>query len=86
MSVVSPQMSSTNPLPELLSDDLFRILDEHNLLNEKGVRDYHIRKRFRELRAEGVPSYEAIESLRDEYAYLQFDTLRKIVYGLGSRR
>jgi hypothetical protein len=38
------------------------------------------------LRAQGIPSYEAIESLRDEYAYLQFDTLRKIVYGLGTRR
>jgi hypothetical protein len=86
MSAVSPQMSSPNPLPELISDDLFKILEEHNLLNEKGVRDYHIRKRFRELRAQGIPSYEAIESLRDEYAYLQFDTLRKIVYGLGTRR
>jgi hypothetical protein len=86
MPAVSPNLSSPNPLSELISDDLFRLLDEHNLLNEKGVRDFHIRKRFRALRSEGVPSYEAIENLRDEYPYLQFDTLRKIVYGLSSRR
>lgn len=86
MSAVSPQVSVRNPLPELISDDLFRVLDEHNLLNEKGVRDYHIRKRFRQLRAEGVASFEAIESLREEHPYLQFDTIRKIVYGLNSRR
>lgn len=86
MSAVSPSSSTSNPLSELMSDDLFQTLDEHNLLSEKGVRDYHIRKRFRELRARNVPSLEAIEMLRNDHPYLQFDTLRKIVYGLNSRR
>ena len=75
-----------NPLSGLIGDDVYELLETHNLLNEKGVRDYQIRKRFREMRSEDVPAYDAIESLRDEYPYLQFDTIRKIVYKLNGKR
>ena len=75
-----------NPLSGLIEDDLYELLETHNLLNEKGVRDYQIRKRFREMRREDIPAYDAIESLRDEYPYLQFDTIRKIVYKLNGKR
>ena len=75
-----------NPLSGLIEDDIYELLDTHNLLNEKGVRDYQIRKRFREMRGEDIPAYDAIESLRDEYPYLQFDTIRKIVYKLNGKR
>ncbi len=75
-----------NPLSGLIGDDVYELLETHNLLNEKGVRDYQIRKRFREMRTEDVPAYDAIESLRDEYPYLQFDTIRKIVYKLNGKR
>ena len=75
-----------NPLSGLIGDDVYEVLETHNLLNEKGVRDYQIRKRFREMRTEDVPAYDAIESLRDEYPYLQFDTIRKIVYKLNGKR
>ena len=70
----------SNPLAELVSDEVYQILDEHDLLSEKGIRDFQIRKRFRSMRHENVPAYDAIERLREEYAYLQFDTIRKIVY------
>ncbi len=75
-----------NPLSGLIEDDLYELLETHNLLNEKGVRDYQIRKRFREMRRNDIPAYDAIESLRDEYPYLQFDTIRKIVYKLNGKR
>lgn len=74
-----------NPLPEFISDDVFHMLAEHNLLNERSIRDYQIRKRFRALRAHNVGANDAIGELRKEYPYLQFDTIRKIVYGLNRR-
>ncbi|MGA7306280.1 MAG: hypothetical protein WBW88_15490 [Rhodothermales bacterium] len=80
-----PSLQHQNPLSGLISDEVFAILDEHNLLSEKAIRDYHIRQQFRKMRRDGTPAYEAIEQLREQYAYLQFDTIRKIVYGLGKR-
>ena len=74
-----------NPLSGLIPDDLYRTLQEHDVLSEKGVRDYRIRTEFREMREEEVPAYQAIEELRERHPYLQFDTIRKIVYGLRKR-
>lgn len=69
-----------NPLAEILTDDTYQMLAEQNLLNEKGVRNYQMRKQFRELRERDIPATEAIERIREEHAYLQYDTVRKIVY------
>ncbi len=84
------QLSSTeepqNPLDGLVSEDVYRTLEAHHLLSEKGVRDYQIRQKFREMRDADVPAYDAIETLREEYPYLQFDTIRKIVYKLNGRK
>ena len=74
-----------NPLHNLVPAEIYAVLEEHNLLNEKGVRDYQIRQQFRSMRDQNVPAYEAIEELREEHPYLQFDTIRKIVYGLRRR-
>ncbi len=75
-----------NPLAGLIGDEVYEVLESHNLLNEKGVRDYQIRCRFREMRNENIPAYDAIELLREDYPYLQFDTIRKIVYKLNGKR
>lgn len=75
-----------NPLSDLISDDVFALLEHHNLLSEKGIRDYKIRMKFKSLREQEVPACDAIEQLREEYPYLQFDTVRKIVYKLNGRR
>ena len=83
---VSDNLFDKNPLAGLVTDHVYSILDEHNLLSDKGVRDYHIRQQFRSLRSVSVPAYDAIEQLREEYPYLQFDTIRKIVYKLNSTR
>ncbi len=71
---------SDNPLSELISDETFNLLDSKGLLNEKSLRDYQIRKKFKLLRNENVNASDAIDILRKEYPYLQFDTVRKIVY------
>ena len=70
----------SNPLSELISDETFKLLNSKGLLNEKSLRDYQIRKKFKLLRNENVNASDAIDILRKEYPYLQFDTVRKIVY------
>lgn len=75
-----PAAAFVNPLAEFVSDDLYALLERHHLLSEKGLRDYVIRARFRALREAQLAAGDAIETLREEYPYLQFDTLRKIVY------
>ena len=76
---------AANPLAELIADDVYAILEQHSLLSEKGIRDYKIRQEFRLLRRDDIPAYDAIEMLREDYPYLQFDTIRKIVYKLNKR-
>ncbi|NUQ80729.1 MAG: hypothetical protein HUU10_03875 [Bacteroidetes bacterium] len=73
-----------NPVADIISDDLFSRLRELGLINEKGIRDLLIKQRFRELRKR-MPASEVIESLRNEYPYLQYDTIRKIVYQVRPR-
>jgi hypothetical protein len=79
-------ITPANPIGELVSDEVYAILDRHNLLSDKGVRDFQIRQKFLSMRRKNVPAYDAIENLREEYPYLQFDTIRKIVYKLNGKR
>lgn len=74
-----------NPLVGLVNRETYELLEQHNLLSEKAVRDYQMRCAFKALRQAEVPAYEAIEQLREEHPYLQFDTVRKIVYKLNRR-
>ena len=69
-----------NPLSDLISNEIFEILESRRLINERSVRDYRIRKKFKLLRAQKVRTGDAIDALRQEYPYLQFDTIRKIVH------
>ena len=72
-----------NPLSDLISDDIFELLDTHGLIDEKAVRDYQIRKKFKQLRAGKISAGDAIDTIREDYPYLQFDTIRKIVYQIS---
>ncbi|MGE5362772.1 MAG: hypothetical protein ACM3SM_01495 [Bacteroidota bacterium] len=69
-----------NPLNDLISDDVYELLSSKGLIDEKSVRDYQIRNKFKQLRASKISASDAIDALREEYPYLQFDTIRKIVY------
>ena len=80
MKDLSYNTQKLNPLADLINDDIYELLNSRNLINEKSVRDYQIRRKFKDLRTPKISASEAIDSLRDEYPYLQFDTTRKIVY------
>jgi len=70
----------SNPLSDLISDDIWEMLNSRGLINERSIRDYIIRRRFKILRSQKVRTGDAIDTLRSEYPYLQFDTIRKIVH------
>ena len=72
-----------NPLNDLISDDIYELLSSQGLIDEKSLRDYQIRKKFKQLRATKVSAGDAIDVIREEYPYLQFDTIRKIVYQIN---
>jgi hypothetical protein len=72
--------TNNNPLSDLINDDVYVLLESKGLINEKSVRDYQIRKKFKDLRLQRISASDAIDVLREEYPYLQFDTIRKIVY------
>ena len=72
--------SIENPIPELINDEIYSLLSSRGLINEKSVRDYLIKRQFHDMRKAKVRASEAIDALREEYPYLQFDTIRKIVY------
>ena len=70
----------SNPLADLISNEVYEALMSRGLINETSVRDREIRKRFKMMRANKMSAGDAIDTLREEYPYLQFDTIRKIVY------
>ena len=72
-----------NPLSDLISDEIYELLDSHGVIDEKAVRDYQIRKKFKQLRATKISAGDAIDTIRQDYQYLQFDTIRKIVYQIS---
>jgi hypothetical protein len=74
-----------NILRDILTDEQYTTLRKYGLLNEKILRDYHIRRTFKELRSARVSAHHAIEHIQKMYPYLQFDTLRKIVYQISDR-
>ena len=76
---------TVNPLSDLISNEVYELLKSKGLINETSVRDREIRKKFKMLRAEKMSAGDAIDILRDEYPYLQFDTIRKIVYNTPKR-
>ena len=71
-----------NPLADLISDDIYNLLNAKGLINETSVRDHLIRAKFKELRSTKMSAGDAIDAIRKEHPYLQFDTIRKIVYAV----
>ncbi len=75
---------SDNPVPDLIPDEVYRVLLAHDLISEKGIRDHIIRKAYKAMRDEQeLKSCEALERLQAVYPYLQIDTIRKIIYRIG---
>lgn len=73
-------LGESNPLSDLINDQIYNTLNSRGLINEKSVRDYLIKQLFKELRNNRVSATNAIETIREKHPYLQYDTIRKIVY------
>lgn len=71
-----------NPIRQIVSDELYDKLSALNLLNQKVIRDFQIKRRYLELRDAGMRSADSIDMILEEYPYLQFDTVRKIIYSV----
>jgi hypothetical protein len=71
-----------NPLSDLIPDEIYDCLANHGLINQKSLRDHLIRKKFSNLKREKYSVIQAIETIRKDYPYLQYDTIRKIVYNI----
>jgi len=69
---MKPQVKSKsdNPLSELIDD--------------KAIRDYKIRQMYKDMRRE-MSAGEAIDKIQELFPYLQFDTIRKIVYQVSKK-
>ena len=80
MESISVKKELNNPISDLISDEIYELLQTRGLINDRAIRDYIIRKKFKSLRAQKLRTGDAIDSLREEYPYLQFDTIRKIVH------
>jgi hypothetical protein len=72
----------SNPIRQILPDDLFRTLLDLGLINRKVLRDFEIKRKYKALRRQGLKSTEAIDAILALYPYLQFDTVRKIIYSI----
>jgi hypothetical protein len=78
-SVPAQNETRVNPLAEFVDDGTYALLQQHKLIDQKSLRDYQIRKSYREMR-DTMSAGDAIDKLQQEHPYLQFDTIRKIVY------
>jgi len=76
----SPEINESNPLSDIIPDEIFKKLNSEKLLNFTSVRDHLIRKKYKFYRKNKLSVSQAILKLREDYPYLQFDTIRKIVY------
>ena len=71
-----------NPICQIVSDELYLTLEKLNLLNQKVIRDFQIKRRYQDYRDQGFRSADAIERILEDFPYLQFDTVRKIIYSV----
>lgn len=68
-----------NPVPELLDTFVFNKLQELGLINSNEVRNLLIRQMYKKNR-ETMNTGESIEKILEKYPYLQFDSVKRIIY------
>lgn len=69
----------TNPLIGIISNKQYEKLSKLGLIAKTAERNYLIRKKYKKIKPK-LRTEAAIYVIMGEYPYLQFDTLRKIVY------
>ncbi|MGE5680533.1 MAG: hypothetical protein ACM34K_06580 [Bacillota bacterium] len=69
-----------NMLSDLIDDKTYSILNDAAVLDPIRMRNYYIRRKFREYRKSGHKSGEAFSLLENEFPYLSILLLKRIVY------
>jgi len=72
-----------NPFREFLTDEHFDILLKRGFLNKVRIRNLNIKTKYKKLRAQGMKSDDAIELINQEYPYVTFTTIKKVVNKKG---
>ena len=67
----------------LMTEDDFNRMVNDGLFNRTKIRDIELADKYTKLRQNKIKKDDCIDLLRQEYPYLQFDTIRKIIYGIG---
>jgi hypothetical protein len=83
--MLESEQKNSNPISDLITDEIFDRLAQYRLLNSKSLRNYKLRNQFKELMSANLPTSKAIEILRKEYPYLESKTIRKIISGNGTK-
>lgn len=75
------QTLDENPVSDIVDKKTYEVLNKERVFSEKAIRDYIATKIFRYCRSElNMSAGDAIDTVREYYPYLRFDTVRKIVY------
>ena len=67
-----------NKIPEILTDEEFKLLSMNGFLSQRKIRDYNITKKYVELRKQNKTT-ECLRILKKDYPALQLATLDKII-------
>lgn len=80
MEIAVAKSIATNPLADLIDDATYDLLIKEDLLSLNGIRNYEIRREFKEHRENTKMSVgDIIDKVAEKY-FMQFDTVKKIVY------
>ena len=72
-------------MSDIISDKDYQILKEKGFLIAKEVRNYNLRRKFKEMKDAGMRSDEAAMILSQEHK-LKFGTCRKIIFGTNNKK
>lgn len=81
MTVQKPKRS--NPLGELIADDIYHLLKDEGLLDRRAIREFQMETRYRELIKTGITSKDAISLIFTEFPDLEYPAINKILYLKG---
>jgi len=70
------QIKIINPLSDFITDEVYEAIKP--FLDKIAVRDFTIRNTYKELRSKGMRAGDAVDVIRKDYSYLQWESIRKI--------
>ena len=69
-----------NVISEIVDDETYEKLFDARMLNAVSIRNYLLRKRYKELRATGLKPEQAFRALHKTYYYMDIKSIKRIIY------